>query len=102
MSNIKWGQEAANVLAPQTLAAIKRAFEGSSLIVEHRFLFGARAPDSFVFNDYEDFEEYLRNNAKPGDDFWFWPYNDLCRDDNAVANGKYPDSEGRVPTGGAY
>lgn len=99
---IKWGHDAPNVLAPETLAAIKRAFEGSSLIVEHHFLFGSRAPDSFVFDDFEDFEEYVQEKVRPGDDLWFWRYHDLCRDDNAVTHGKYPDAEGKVPTGGAY
>ena len=54
-----------NILAPEQLAAIRQAFIGSSVIVEHRFLYGGRAPDSRVFDDYEDFEEYLRAEVRP-------------------------------------
>jgi hypothetical protein len=98
----EWGSESPSVLAPERLAAIKSAFDGSSMIVAHHFLFGGRAPDSFVFDDYEDFEEYLRANVRPGDRLRFWRYNDLCRDDNAVTYGYYPNAEGQTPTGGAY
>ena len=98
----QWGNEAPNVLAPERLAAIRRAFQGSSVMVEHRFLFGGRRPDSIVFDDYDDFDEYLRTKVNPGDDLWFWRYNDLCWDGNAVTHGKYPNAEGEVPTGGAY
>jgi len=97
-----WGHESPSILAPERLAAIKQAFEGSALIVEHRILFGGRAAESFVFDDYEDFENYLLAKVRPGDALWFWRYNDLCRNDNAVAHGKYPNSDGQTPNGGAY
>ena len=91
-----------SVLAPEQIEAILEAFKGSSLIVEHRFLCGGRSSDSFVFDDFEDFEQYLHTKAKPGDNFWFWRYADLCRDDNVVAHGKYPNSDGSVLDGGSY
>jgi hypothetical protein len=97
-----WGTDAPSVLAPERLAAIKQAFHGSSIIVEHRFYRGSRAPDSFVFDDFEELEEYLRTKASAGDSLWFWRYSDLCRDDNSVTHGKYPDPDGLVPSGGAY
>ena len=91
-----------NVLAPEQLDAIRQAFVGSSVIVEHRFLAGGRCPDSFVFDDFADFEEYLHSKARPGDNFWFWRYNDLCRNENSVAHGQYPNSDGQTFDGGAY
>jgi hypothetical protein len=93
---------ALNILAAEQLDAIRKAFVGSSVIVEHRFLGAARAPDSFVFDDFEDFKEYLNSKASPGDGFWFWRYNDLCRAENAVAYGKYPNYDDQVFGGGAY
>jgi hypothetical protein len=101
-TQLNWGNEVPNVLAPEQITAIKQAFQGSSLIVEHRFLNGGSRPDGIVFDDYEDFEEYLHAKVRPGDSLWFWRYNDLCRDDNAITYGKYPDAEGKVPSGGAY
>ena len=97
-----WGTDAPSVLAPERLAAIKQALQGSAIIVEHRFYRGSCAPDSLVFDDYDDFEEYLRTKVSAGDSLWFWRYADLCRDDNCVTHGKYPDTDGRVPSGGAY
>ena len=98
----RWGTEAPSVVASERLAAIKKAFEHSAIIVEHRFYRGSCAPDHMVFEDYEDFEEYLRTRVRPGDSLWFWRYNELCRDDNCLTHGKYPDADGMVPSGGAY
>ena len=98
----KWGTETANVMAPERLEAILQAFEQSAIIVEHRFYRGSRSPDRMVFDDYGVFRQYLTANAVPGDSFWFWRWDELCRDDNALAHGKYPDTDGTVPLGGAY
>lgn len=42
------------------------------------------------------------SKARPGDAFHVWDFADLCRDNNTLADGKYPDAEGRVPSRGAY
>jgi hypothetical protein len=91
-----------NILAPEQIASLKQAFCGSSLILEHAYMNGGRAPDSFVLDDYEDLEEYLRTKVAPGDILRFWRYNDLCRRETAIVTGKYPRPDGTVPTGGAY
>jgi hypothetical protein len=97
-----WTLDGPNILSSEQWRAIEQAFEGSSLIVEHRFFYGGRAPQVTVFDDIEDLEEYLHANARPGDAICCWRYNDLCRDDNWVTYGKYPDEAGRIPRGGAY
>ena len=56
-----------NILAPEQLATIKQAFQGSSMILEHAYINGGRAPDSIVVDDYEELEEYLRTKVAPGD-----------------------------------
>jgi hypothetical protein len=76
--------------------------EVGPVIVEHWFYYGSRSPDRLVFEDYDEFLEYLRANAKPGDALHVWEFPRVCRDDNTLAHGKYPDAEGRVPKGGAY
>ncbi len=93
---------AVNLLAPEQLAAIQRAFQGSSLILEHAYMNGGRAPESIVVDDYEDFEEYLRTKVTPGDILSFWRYNDVCRSDTAIVSAKYPSPDGTLPKGGAY
>jgi hypothetical protein len=90
-------------ITDEMLAGIRKMIENeSALVIEHRFYRGARAPHRFICDDYSALEAYLRNNAVPGDSFWFWSFEDCCRDDNSVASGKVPDTHGRVPKGGAY
>jgi hypothetical protein len=55
-----------------------------------------------VIEDIDRFMAYLSTNAVPGDLFWFWPFDSVCRDDNALLNSKYPDKDGTTPRGGAY
>lgn len=97
-----WTSEGPNIISAQQLDVIRQSFADSSLIVEHRFYLGGRSPKVTVFDDFADFEEYLRENVRPGDAIWCWRYNDLCRDDNCVTHGKYPDEHGRTPRRGAY
>jgi hypothetical protein len=52
--------------------------------------------------NYDDFAAYLRTKVRPGDSLWFWRHDELCRDDNAFTHGKYPNTDGMVPSGGAY
>ena len=98
-----WNTEWPNILAPEALAKIQQVLEEQGpVIVEHRHYRGSSAPDRFVFDDYENFLEYLKSYARPGDVFWVWNYAELCKDENRIANGKYPDAEGRTPRRGAY
>jgi hypothetical protein len=98
----RWSRAGRNVLGVDTLDVLRRALEESPVIVEHRFYRAARSPDRLVFDDFDELRDYLKQKARPGDSFYFWNYLDLCRDDNALTAGKYPDNEGRVPEGGAY
>ena len=97
----EWGP-GPSILAAETLAALRSALEETPLIVEHRFYRGSRAPDRLVFDDYERLEAYLREQTRPGDSFWVWRYDLLCRDDNSLARGKVPDADGFVPARGPY
>ncbi len=74
----------------------------SDLIVEHRFYRGAKAPRRFMCSDFAAIQRYIATDVKPGDSFFFWRFEDCCRDDNVAEHGKVPDSDGRVPSGGAY
>ena len=98
-----WSTDGRNILSADRMAAIRKVLEDKGpVIVEHRFYYGSRAPDRLVFEDYDDLVAYLKTKAGPGDSFWVWDYDDVCRDDNPLADGKYPDAEGRVPKRGAY
>ncbi|HYP00913.1 MAG TPA: hypothetical protein VER76_12035, partial [Pyrinomonadaceae bacterium] len=62
----------------------------------------ARSPDRLVFDVYEELVSYLKLNAQPGDAFYLWNYAAVCRDENILASGKYPDERDRIPNKGAY
>lgn len=89
-------------MAPDRQAMIREALEQTAVIVEHWFYRGSRSPDRLVFDDFEELEEYLRTQARPGDAIHVWRYDELCRDDNSLTHGKYPDTDGKVPRRGAY
>jgi len=102
IDKVEWTSDGPNIMASEQLQALKRVLEESFVIVEHRFYYGSRAPQVTVFDDFEELETYLRENARPGDSIWCWRYDQLCRDDNSLTHGKVPDANGRTPRGGAY
>ena len=71
-------------------------------VVEHWFYRGSRAPDRLVFDDYDDFLEFLNCRTAADDSIHIWNFATLCRDDNELAYGKCPDENGLVPRRGAY
>ena len=102
MSDDQW-TVAGSRITDELLHRLQSMIENESdLIVEHRFYRGGRAPHRFVCSDFSELARYLKTRAAAGDSFLFWRFEDCCRDDNSVESGKLPDSQGRVPTGGAY
>jgi hypothetical protein len=99
----EWTADGSNILAPDALAAIRHVLENvGPVIVEHWFYYGGRSPDRLVFEDFDELLAYLRENAKPGDALDIWNFAEVCRQDNRLIEGKYPDAQGRVPKRGAY
>jgi hypothetical protein len=92
----------ASIADDERLARLRSVLEKSFVIVEHRFYLGSRAPHVFVVDNFDDLRTYLREKTRPGDSMWFWRYDELCRDDNPITQGKVPDQRGLVPEGGAY
>jgi hypothetical protein len=97
-----WSRSGRNIISDDRLELIRATMEESGIIVEHWFYRGGSAPERLVFDDFEKFQEYLDGNASPGDAFHVWRYDELCRNDNSLTTGKYPDTDGSVPEGGAY
>jgi hypothetical protein len=91
-----------NVLSTEIVGRLAKVLEAGPLIVEHRFYRGSRSPERLVIEDMAHFRAYLSKHAAPGDSFWFWPFETVCRDDNALLSSKYPDKDGTTPKGGAY
>jgi hypothetical protein len=98
----RWSMAGANILAPDLLDRIRDIVKQQPIIVEHRLYRGGSAPIRLIFDEYEDFLNHLKSRAKLGDRFLVWGFGDLCRNDNWLADGKYPDEAGRTPRGGVY
>jgi hypothetical protein len=99
----KWTTEGASIIATEKLDAIRKTLENERpVIVEHWFYRGACTPERRVFDDFEILMDYLTNEAFAGDAIHVWSFSATCRDDNALAHGKCPDDQGRVPKTGAY
>jgi hypothetical protein len=55
-----WSTEGRNILSAERMSAIRKVLEEKGpIIIEHWFYYGSRAPDRFVFEDYDQFVEYL-------------------------------------------
>jgi hypothetical protein len=97
-----WIVDEGNTLSEDGLATIRRTLDDGPVIVEHWFYYGSRAPDRFVFDDFDEFQSYLDSASKPGDSIYIWDYAKICQDHNQIARGKIPDGLGRIPRNGAY
>ena len=99
----EWTSDGGKILSPENLASIRETLENEGpIIVEHWFYYGSRAPDRFIFDDFDDFVEYVQTKSRIGDAFHVWSFASVCKDGNEIARGKFPDDDGCVPRKGAY
>lgn len=97
-----WVIDGRNILSPEIMDVVRDYLERGPVIVEHWLYRSGCSPVRMVYDDFGMFEKYVRNSSIPGDAFQVWDFVSLCRDDNSVVNGKYPDLDGRVPEKGVY
>lgn len=98
-----WSKKIRAVTDPELRGKlIKEMEDRGPVIVEHRFYRGASGPMWTVISDIEELDLMIEKHSRLGDDFWFWSFLDVCKDDNALGRGKVPDSEGRTPERGPY
>jgi hypothetical protein len=99
----EWSPDGRKILSAENVEVIRKTLEEEGpVILEHWHYRGACSPDRLVFDDFEDFLGYIQVQARIGDAFHVWSYAAVCRDDNEIAGGKFPDEDGWVPRGGAY
>lgn len=97
-----WSHDGKKILSEDSIAKIKATLTHGPIIVQHWFYRGASCPRIFGFDDFEDFEEHLTNNAIPGDAFDVWSFLDTCKTERVLTTGKLHDKDGCVPKGGSY
>jgi len=97
-----WTPDGSKILSDESVSAINKVLERGPIIVQHWYYRGASCPRIFGFDDFEDFEEYLKENAVPGDAFDIWSFNEVCTQEKIIAEGKLHDTDGCIPKGGAY
>ena len=99
----EWSTVGAKITAPENLEAIRKVLEDKGpVVLEHWFYRGSSAPDRIVFDDFDDFMEYVNNRPSAGDAINVWSLAELCTKQNRLAYGKCPDDQGRIPKKGAY
>ncbi len=60
----RWSTSGSKITSPENLEAIRDAIENRDvIIVEHWFFCGASAPDRMVFDDFDDFVDYIQNKS---------------------------------------
>ena len=99
----EWVSDSYTISSIENLQKIEHILENvGSVIVEHWHFYGSRSPTKMVFDDMDDFEEYLNENAIAGDAIHTWSMHELCTNENELVSGKCPDQNGLIPKGGAY
>jgi hypothetical protein len=98
----EWTTDGAMILSEESISKIKTVLSRGPIIVQHWFYRGASCPSVFGFDDFEEFEEHLKENGVPGDAFDIWSFNEVCTQENIVTEGKLQDQDGCIPKKGAY
>ncbi len=99
----EWVPDGRKILSTENLEKIRRTLEDEGpIIVEHWFYRGSSAPDRLIFDDVGEFVEYVQSKSRIGDAIHVWSFASVCKDDNVIASGKFPDEDGCVPRKGAY
>jgi hypothetical protein len=97
----EWTVDGARIDSDGVLRAVEALLERHSILVERGYYRRSRAPERRFFSEYDDFRTWMAT-LLPGDAVYVWDFEACCRNDNLLTSGKVPDSQGRVPTGGAY
>lgn len=98
-----WGKNGDIFSTDENLNIVKEKIEsGAFVIVEHWHYRGARCPDRFVIEDFEDFVDYLNENAIAGDIIDIFDLTDAWSKREIFLSGKCPDESGEIPEKGAY
>lgn len=98
-----WGRSGSKITSEENLSNIKTVLENiGSIIVEHWIYCGSQAPKRSIFDDYDEFIDYLKINARAGDIVHVWSMHEILNDQNQLVSGKCPAEDGCIPEEGSY
>jgi hypothetical protein len=102
MSDVpKWSTEGANILAAPQLAAVRHHLESMGFVAVLWWHYrGGKAPTRLTFDDFAEFERFLKTQPIPGDAIDVWPF--PSAPEQRIAEGKVPNERGEVPERGVY
>ena len=99
--NSQWSTKGSNILAPEALEAVRLHLDDVGFVaVLWWHYYGSRSPTPLAFDDFDEFETFLRTKPAQGDAIDVWPF--PTEPDMQIAKGKIPNERGEVPEGGAY
>jgi hypothetical protein len=102
MSTHEWVTDQPNIMSEESLTKIRGALDRGYIVVEHMHFYGGRSFDKMFIEDFEDFMDYIRAKAKPGDQFVIYAIEEMFDKKLYSLKAKFPDDQGRVPIGGSY
>jgi hypothetical protein len=98
-----WSTEGSRITDVEKIEAVRSELEEKGpVIVKHWHYRGGCGQSHLVFEDIDDYLEYLKTHAQPGDAFDVWGLYGLLKGIGSLAEGKLPDDDGTVPRKGAY
>jgi hypothetical protein len=96
-----WSDKEPNILSQKNLEAVRNHLaKAGDVAVLHWHFCGARTPTPLAFDDFEEFETYLKSKVKEGDAIDIWPFPRDAK--TTIASGKFPNTDSKVPIKGAY
>lgn len=89
------------VLSAEHLDTIRRVLEDEGpIILEHYYFHEQRMLARLIFDDFNLFITYILSRARAGDAFHVWSFTAVCRSENKIASGRFPDEEDKMPEKG--
>lgn len=92
-SSPHWTKERPNILSAEVSAKLKRAFQRGIVFGYHSFYYGGRSLDKWAFKTFEDFTDYVRSRAKPGDLFTVWSVPELLERNLHLFSGRFSEAD---------
>jgi len=98
-----WISAGSKITSESSLALIREELEDEGpILVCHWFYKAGCGPDFLLFNEEQEFIQYLVDSAHAGDAIGVWSCLRITNNLEPIADGKCPDKNERIPEFGSY